>query len=197
MSSDGYFDDLSDFDDSALAQIDQIEAAHFSPSKQSKQSTSEPTKPPAQLVADDSFDSGDLFQFDEAELAKLDDFVEQAYRGETEPTAGPSKFSRIPSGNMLQTTLTGEVIMPSTSASAKPRSQIQRAPSNSKSIFGNPARKTKKWDQTAFAKSGAKHSKNRDKGKGKSNADQGDEEEEAVEFEQFPAPFVSGIYLNF
>ena len=49
---------------------------------------------------------------------------------------------------------------------------------------------TKKWDHTEFAKSGWK----KPKAKAKARVDDAEEdiEDEAPEFEQFPAPFISG-----
>ncbi|KAF9535565.1 hypothetical protein CPB83DRAFT_841976 [Crepidotus variabilis] len=186
MSSDGYFGDDFDFDESALAQIDAIEAAHFS---QIPKTTSASTKRPG-LAQEDSFDG--FSDMDEAALAELEQFdavIEDIYQGKTQPAAGPSKITRTPSSNMLQTTLTGEIIRPSNSSStvSKPRSTMQRTTSNSKNVFGKQARKTKTWDQTAFAQSGSKKSKTKSKGKGKED-DNSDEEQ--VEFKQFPAPFM-------
>lgn len=58
--------------------------------------------------------------------------------------------------------------------------------------FGKPTKKTKQWDRTAFAKSGWRKPANA-QGKEKVGEQVGGEqdEEEEIEFEQFPAPFVS------
>ena len=63
-------------------------------------------------------------------------------------------------------------------------SKIERTKSTPRNPFGQQGPKTKKWDQTAFAKSGGS------KGKGKAKARQADDEdaEDAMEFEQFPNP---------
>ncbi|KAJ7107659.1 hypothetical protein C8R43DRAFT_1163829, partial [Mycena crocata] len=171
MSSDGYFDD-DDFDDAAFEQMDAIEAAHVVP----------------QPLSDHSFDGDDftLGDIDEGELERLDTFIQDSYQGKAQPVAGPSRTS-----NTLQTTLFGEVLPPS--APKVPRgTQINRTKSAPvpRNPFGQQAPKTKKWDHTAFAKSGAKRDKSRGKGKAR---DDDEEEQEPVEFEQFPAPFVSRI----
>jgi ATP-dependent DNA helicase MPH1 len=89
---------------------------------------------------------------------------------------------------MVQTTLFGGVAGQQLSSNAnKPRSDMQRTTSTQRNIFGQQPRKTKQWDQTAFAKSGVRPPKSKDKGKGGPDED----EDEPVEFEQFPAPFVS------
>jgi len=54
-------------------------------------------------------------------------------------------------------------------------------------------RKTKKWDHTAFAKTGRRRKAG--KGKEKENIDEEGDEEEVVEFQQFPAPFVQGTLV--
>ncbi|KAI0067884.1 hypothetical protein BV25DRAFT_1819338 [Artomyces pyxidatus] len=63
---------------------------------------------------------------------------------------------------------------------------MHRSKSTGQQLF----RKTKKWDQTAFSKTGPSRRKT-DKGKGKAGPDADIDDEEQVEFEQFPAPFVS------
>ncbi|KAF8168325.1 hypothetical protein B0H34DRAFT_685091 [Crassisporium funariophilum] len=191
MSSDGYFDGDSDFDDAALQQLQAIEAAHFSPGKSKIQPTNpliRATKPA--LTKERSF--YDLtFDVDESDLAQLDDFIEDSYQGKAQPVAGPSKLTRT-SSMKLQTTLFGDIIQPvASSSSSKPKSQLQRSKSNPRNPFGQQPLKTKKWDQTAFAKSGTK----RKKGKGKAKAGSEDEEP-AEEFEQFPAPFPPPMKLT-
>ncbi|KAJ7783523.1 hypothetical protein DFH07DRAFT_726924 [Mycena maculata] len=169
MSSDGYFED-DDFDDAVLQQLDKIEA-----------SQRPPTREPSFEV--DDFTFGDI---DESELARLDTFIEDTYQGKAPPVAGPS---RTTSRTTLQTTLYGEVLPPP--PPKVPRTQIQRTKSTPRNPFGQQAPKTKKWDHTEFAKSGWKGVKSR--GKGKTVNDEDEEEQEAVEFEQFPAPFMPRI----
>lgn len=192
-SDDGYFEAVDDLDESALQQLDAIEAAHFSPSKPA---IAPAPRPP--LRRDSS--SYDLsFNVDEAELAKLDSFIADAYDGKSKPVAGPSNIPRTSSNNMVQTTLFGDVLPPppSSSSNNKPISQLERTKSASRNLFGQQAPKTKTWDQTAFAKSGIRKPKTKGKGKGKAGYDGDEEEGEEVEFEQFPAPFVSGKLPTF
>jgi ATP-dependent DNA helicase MPH1 len=183
MSSDGYFED--DIDDNMLQQLDAIEATHFSPQKR--------PSPPPLTRRKSSFDEYDMtFDIDDSELRRLDSFIEDVYQGKAGPVAGPSKPR-----STVQTTLFGDII-----PNAAPRSRTQSSTSNSRTQaqpttarnpFGQQAAKTKMWDHTAFAKSGVRSGKS--KGKGRSLAHDDDDEdvqEEEVEFEQFPAPFVSG-----
>lgn len=182
MSSDGYFEDDS-FDAAAFEQLDAIEAAHNSPTKPPEAHDS-----PEPLATQNSFYFDDI---DDNELARLDDFIEDAYQGKAQPIPGPSRTS---SRGTLQTTLFGDVLRPETSAGSsrtQSGSQIQRTKST-RNVFGHQAPKTKQWDQTAFAKSGLKRAKSKGKGKGRVSHE-GEGEEEEFEFEQFPAPFVSGM----
>jgi len=193
MSSDGYFDGEDDFDADALAQIDAIEAVHFSPKKHNDDRTSIHVNNRSKLSGkEDSFDDIS-FNVDESQLRKLDAFIKESYEGNTAPVSGPSRtFTRTSSNNMVQTTLFGGVAGQKPVSNAnKARSDTQRTTSTQRNIFGQQARKTKKWDQTAFAKSGVRPPKSNDKGKG-------DElEDEPIEFEQFPAPFISRMSLKF
>ena len=186
MSSDGYFDGEDDIDSEALAEIDAIEAAHALPSKQTIQplTSTDPKRRPPLPAKDDSFN------VDESDLNKLDEFTKGAHPNSAAPVVGQRKFTRTPSSNMVQTTLFGAVVGQQSSSTNKP--QIQRTTSTQRNPFGQQARKTKKWDQTAFAKTGSKQVKTKDKGKQRADDDE-QLEEEPVEFEQFPAPFVSSM----
>ena len=177
MSSDGYFDEDDGFDEEALGQLDAIEAAHFSPPKK---------LPPSPLSAQDSFYDLSL-DVDENELARLDNFIQDAYQGTAQPmaVAGPSQFKRSTSGNKLQSTLFGDIMQPVASSTSNKGSTLERTKSTPRNPFGQQGPKTKKWDQTAFAKSGGS------KGKGKAKARQADDDEDGedpMEFEQFPNP---------
>ncbi|KAF7793155.1 hypothetical protein EIP86_004264 [Pleurotus ostreatoroseus] len=120
------------------------------------------------------------------------------------PTAGPSRrgpVSRTNSRVTIQTTLDGGVLTqpsPSKKAPNSSRSPLRRRTSSTgNNVFRGKAKKTKQWDHTAFAKSGWKQPKNA-KGKEKAFGSFEDEEmyeEEEMEFEQFPAPFVSVGYV--
>ncbi|KAJ7655062.1 hypothetical protein DFH06DRAFT_1201495 [Mycena polygramma] len=171
MSSDGYFED-DDLDAAALQQLDAIEAAHTQPV---------PAREPS--FDGDDFTFGDI---DPSELERLDTFIEDSYQGKAQPVAG---LSRTGSRGTLQTTLFGDILPPSPHKA--PRVQNQGPKPTPRNPFGQQAPRTKKWDQTAFAKSGMKRTKSTGKGKAKNYNDDEEEDEEAVEFEQFPAPFVS------
>jgi ATP-dependent DNA helicase MPH1 len=195
MSSDGYFGEDDEFDAAALAQLNAIEAAHFSPTKQGASISRHPATSPVvpskpassrTLAQDMSFD--DLsFDFDETDLGHLDTFIADSYQGKAKPVAGPSKMSRTSSSNTVQTTLFGEVLQP-VASSSKPKQQLERTKSAPRNPFGQQAQKTKQWDQTQFAKTGIRKAK---PAKGKGRMGDEEEEEEQVVFEQFPAPFVS------
>ena len=194
MGSDGYFDGDDGLDEEALGQLDAIEAAHFSPARKLPPSPFPASKPP--LSAHDSFYDLSL-DVDENELAQLDNFIQDAYQGRAQPVtvAGPSKFSRSTSGNKLQKTLFGDIVQPVASSTSNKGSTIERTKSVPRNPFGQQGPKTKKWDQTAFAKSGGS------KGKGKARqADDDQDGEDAMEFEQFPnplpPPFVPGELLG-
>lgn len=186
MSSDGYFDGDDDFDDAAFQQLDAIEAAALSPRKDPIR----PSTDPKPLGKEDSFVDDLSFDISETELAKLDNFVEDAISGRAQPVAGPSRLS-----GKLQTTLFGD-ILPQAPPASKPRSTFERTKSTNRNPFGQQAPKTKLWDQTAFAKSGVKRGGNKGKGKAKATQDVEEGEEEVIEFEQFPAPFISRAYRS-
>ncbi|KAA1468605.1 P-loop containing nucleoside triphosphate hydrolase protein [Dentipellis sp. KUC8613] len=197
MSSDGYFDD--ELDAAALDELDVIESTQFAPAPPRRPSPPRAPSRPSRPLAKEDSDLFDVdFDVDETELQKLDQAIQVTYQSQA-PSTKPSsraKLTRVPSKGGRQMTLFGGVL-PEASMSRKPpsttanrgegssRTGMQRTKSS-----GEVFRKTKKWDQTAFAKSGPRRSKSK---KGKEKADPNDEgEEEGVEFEQFPAPFVSG-----
>ncbi|EGN95766.1 hypothetical protein SERLA73DRAFT_76832 [Serpula lacrymans var. lacrymans S7.3] len=201
MSSDGYFDD--ELDSGILNELDIIEAAHFNPKPPKPASPAVITpKRRSPLKRQDSEFFDLTFDIDEADLQRIDAAVESYFQGEPPAIAGPSRISRTSSKNKQQTDLFGKVV--STQASSgktahTTRSPMKRTKSNSRNPFGHPARQTKQWDHTAFAKTGWRKPKS-SKGKGKAKAAYGDEsdgeQEEAVEFEQFPAPLVSAASGN-
>ncbi|KAF9229670.1 P-loop containing nucleoside triphosphate hydrolase protein [Gyrodon lividus] len=182
MNSDDYFDD--DIDSGILNQLDIIEAAHRPQPKQPQP----PAKPvqPKQLEADDSFVDLTL-DIDEAELQRLDSFIDAAYKGKAGFVTGSTNLGCSSSKNSVQTTLFGEPAASTRKAGPVSRGPMQRTKSNPRNPFGHQAPKTKQWDHTGFAKSGWK----KPKAKGQDNDGEGQEEGE-VEFEQFPAPFISG-----
>lgn len=186
MSSDGYFEG-HDFDDAAFEQLDAIEAALLTPAHTQPTSVQPPQTTAVTLAKEASF--YDLtFDIEDNDLEKLDNFIEDAYQGKARPVAGPS---RTMSRETLQTNLHGDIL--SSTPSTKPKSQSQRPKSTPRNPFGQQASKTKQWDQTAFAKSGLKSGRPKGKAKTKASLDNDEGGEEEVEFEQFPAPFVSSM----
>jgi ATP-dependent DNA helicase MPH1 len=162
-SEDDFFD--NDLDLEFLNEVDAIEAAVLPPQKPD----------PIQVVEilDDSDDFDMSMNFNDEELEKLDNFIQDSYQGKAVPAPGPPRLK--------QTTLWGQ---PSSGASLNSVSKIV---SSGNRGFGKPSRKTKVWDRTAFAKSGWKKLKAKRKG----DEENGEEPEEEVEFDQFPAPFIS------
>ncbi|KAG1889374.1 hypothetical protein F4604DRAFT_1712018 [Suillus subluteus] len=189
MSSSDYgFDD--ELDSAVLNELDIIEAAHRPPLRNPPKPPPPALKAPKPLDEEDSFFDLSL-EIDDTELQRLDTFIDAVYKGNAQPVAGPSNHARPPSSkNTVQRTLFGDVAQPTTSSSRQSpskRSSLQRTKSSPRKPFGQQAPQTRQWDHTVFAKSGWKKPKTV-KGKGR---DDGDDDEENVEFEQFPAPFVS------
>ena len=153
--------------------------------------------PPNVIELDDSSDFDAAFddiEFNDEALASIDRQVKHAYstidRRDGQPSAGPSKpnsLVRRPSKG-AQLTLFGDVAQemdPSKSPAESNRRTFQRTRSTLRQMpLPGQAKRTKTWDRTAYAKSGWRKPKD----KGKERACDDDEEEEQVEFEQFPAP---------
>lgn len=211
MSSDDYFDD-DNFDADLLQQVDAIEAAHTqaaAPPASRPAPPRSPQKPPrppspARTVidVDDSYDY-DFDTLNDIDLQAFDKACNEASSSNktTQPAPARSKpaLNRTTSAATVQMTLFGGVAQASTALTShgpsSSRSTMQRNNSNVNNLFTGRPNKTKKWDHTAFAKSGWKKPKTT-KGKEKARSfDDGPEdeweEEEEVEFEQFPAPFIS------
>jgi ATP-dependent DNA helicase MPH1 len=188
MSSPSHYWDDEELNSAVLDELAAIEASQVA-------STSKPTvrKPspdlgPTPLAIADSDDLFDLtFDLDVQELEMLDAAIENDYRRRADST------SKSPSSGALtarplsgrQVTLFGDVVSPRTSPSKRPqtsRGSVQQRRSPTRPVN----RKKKKWDHTAFAKTGRRR-----RGKEKENQDE-ERDEEVVEFEQFPAPFVPG-----
>ena len=189
-SDDGYFDD--ELDSAFLNEVDAIEAAYALPPTTTSNSAARPEPPPRQpspahsVIEIEDSDPFDAFDFD---VAVLQDIQEGRVR---QPVAGPSKSlaHRTPSKNTIQTTLLGGVVQDT--SRSKPRSSTKSSFQRTNSAQITLTKKTKQWDRTAFAKSGWKQTaeeKARKKGKERASFENEDEEE-PVEFEQFPAPFV-------
>lgn len=138
-------------------------------------------------ISSDGLD--DSFVVDERELERLDGFIMDVYAGKAGPIAGPSNATR-------QTTLFG-TILPNSPRKEHVKTTIQRSKSNSKNPFGGKPRKTKVWDHTAFAKSGQRKDMERTHGKKRAlpeSEGEGQDDDEVLDFEQFPAPFVSSKF---
>ncbi|KAF5368364.1 hypothetical protein D9758_002380 [Tetrapyrgos nigripes] len=170
MSSDGYFEDDITMDDAMFEALDAIEAAHNSPQKASSSKLPQPPLPgKSTLSAGDSFyDIDDDFDDDDIQIL---DQMEQYYQKNPNAPA----ITRTSSKGLVQTTLFGDVLRPETSAGpSKSHRPLPRQPS------GQQSQKLKKWDHTAFAKSGMRLG---NKGKQKAKNNEEDEDEEPVEFE--------------
>ncbi|OBZ79668.1 hypothetical protein A0H81_00569 [Grifola frondosa] len=178
MSSDDYFED--ELDSAFLNEVDAIEAAHVSPPKAksisyTKRPSRRPATTPDVIEIEDSDDFGD-FSLDDAAFQQIDQVCADKYRelhqqgvSNVQPIAGPSK------GKLTRTASKGAQM----------------------TLFGDlgyPSReKTKQWDHTAFAKTGwrkPKESTEKEVGKGKGKLVKNDDDE-PLEFEQFPAPVFS------
>lgn len=178
MSSDDYFDDLS-LDDAALEELDAIEAAHLSPQK---------PKPAAKNTPDDSFDDV-AFDINDDMLAMLDEFSQGASKGATKPASIPPS-SRTGGKTLVQTTLFGDIV--------RAESSSKSTHSHRSTYAAQEPRKTKVWDRTEFAKTGFRLRRTKSAGMGKQQAHDDDEDfdNEELEFEQFPAPQVSGRWFQ-
>lgn len=191
MSSPSVYWDDEELNSAVLSELAAIEASQVV-------STAKPfvRKPPSNRVSPSHTvaDSDDLFDaaFDVGvqDLQRLDAAIERDYRrraGSAPKSPSSGAFpTRSVSGR--QTTLFGDVISPKVSPNKSPSSR--RAAQQRKSPTRPVNRKSKKWDHTAFAKTGQRRKVG--KGKGKENLDDERDEEELIEFEQFPAPFVPG-----
>ncbi|GJE91515.1 DEAD/DEAH box helicase domain-containing protein [Phanerochaete sordida] len=200
-SSDEYFYD--EIDSAILAQVDAVEAAYKATQAKAPAAPSRPPQkapPPEREVIeiDDSYDYGS-FDIDDKDLEIIDKICEEAYKKKpAAPVAGPSRVTsglqRTTSAATVQTTLFGGVVQ--NKPQPPSRQPVQRADSNSNNLFKGDPKKTKQWDHTAFAKTGwkkPKPAKGKEKAGSFADGEEEDDwgEEEEVEFEQFPAPFIS------
>lgn len=172
------------------------------PSKMS--SVQRATPPDVIELQDSSSDYAEFFDdfpaVDDAALAQIDQEVERQldehHRKKAQPfgqpVAGPSNSNglvRRPSRG-AQLNLFGELAQETEAASKSGESNkrtFQRTRSTLRQMpLPGQAKRTKQWDRTAYAKTGWRKPKDMDKGKGR--ASDGEDEEERIEFEQFPAP---------
>ncbi|KAJ3815039.1 P-loop containing nucleoside triphosphate hydrolase protein [Lentinula aff. lateritia] len=178
MSSDAYSND--DIDDETFEQLNAIEAQYQQSTEQRPVSARAPSP-----INIDSSDYGEFIDLDESALDALKAIEDGTFQ-QLPRKAAPS-LARTSSKGTLQTTLFGEVI-PAGSSTTRPKPHALRTRSKQE------PRKTKRWDHTAFAKTGVKTGNARGKGKKKQqDEDEEGEEEEEFEFEQFPPPFVSPL----
>jgi ATP-dependent DNA helicase MPH1 len=192
MSSPSRYWDDDELNSAVLNGLAAIEASQVaSTSKQiiCKSKSPSKTMPPSLTVAD-SDDLFDLtFDVDVQDLQQLDAAIESDYKRQAGSTSKSPLSGAVPrSLPGRQTTLLGDVLSSEDSPSKKPLSSRRRTHQR-KSPTRPVNRKTKKWDHTAFAKTGTR--RNVGKKKGKENVTE-EQEEDAVEFEQFPAPFIPG-----
>ncbi|VDB84462.1 unnamed protein product [Peniophora sp. CBMAI 1063] len=179
-----------------LASTSRTTAAPAGPPAQEQ--PAQPTFPVPPAAADsDDYDA--FFDADEStDFTRLDAMVEDvlAGRGVEPEVQNQRAFARVHSfgggGAGRQTTLDGGLVPekpPSRSSVATHGSahgglhRVQSAP-----VEMARNRKTKKWDHTAFSKTG-KRKGSKAKGRGRGGDDE--DEQEEIEFEQFPAPFIN------
>jgi ATP-dependent DNA helicase MPH1 len=192
MSSPSSYWGDEDLNSAVLNELDVIEATQVASTSRPVVRRTPPKTMPPPFTNPDSDDVFDLtFDVDIQDLRELDAAIEKDYRrkGAAPTSKSPSSntFGRSLSGR--QTTLFGDVISPTISSPKKPsssnRGAQQRSPEKSSD------RKVKKWDHTAFSKTGVKRKTGKRKAR---ELDEDADEEDAVEFEQFPAPFVAGEF---
>ena len=192
MSSPSHYWDDEEFNSAVLNELAAVEASQVASTSKTTVRKPSPDLGPTPLTVADSDDLFDLtFDLDVQQLEMLDAAIENDYRRRADSTSkSPSSgahTTRPLSGR--QVTLFGDIISPRTSPSKRPqifRGSVQQRKSPTRPVN----RKQKKWDHTAFAKTGRR--RRAGQGKGKENQDEERDEEEDVEFEQFPAPFVPG-----
>lgn len=163
---------MSDYDDFFDAEIDEsflneVNALDSNVAATNLKTTSKPS--PTRRNSDHEFD--DDFSFpSEVELVAA---------------AAERRFNQGTSRSR-QTTLTGSVL---------PYSPVKEKP-QANTPFGQKARKTKIWDKTAFAKTGWRSTKAKDKkGKGKASAADNEDGEMEVQIDDLSAPFMPGRYI--
>lgn len=161
MSDDALFDSEI-YDDALFDEFDRLQEAKLQP----------PQRAPSPIeISDDEFDLS--FNFDEQALL----------HAEEEMRSRRSNIART-----VQTTLHGDILAPTSTNIPKPPSHAPLSrPGPPTSMPSAPPKKTKQWDQTAYAKSGQRKLK----GKAKKRATADEENDEDSEFEQFPAQDIS------
>lgn len=220
MSSDGYFDDSEHINSAFLAELDAIEGAHLiatQPPSQTKLATASPKSSksalqtsslgslkssgqssykhanpqpvPIDVDADESYDQF----FDDIDPLELDRIEKDGEKSYISASSVERSNRASGSGVTRQLTLFGSPLpqAPSRVPRATQQKSQTNLPSSPRKTFGKKSRKVKKWNHTAFAKSGGKS--NKGKANSKAKAIDCDEEADGAmcsteEFEQFPAP---------
>lgn len=189
MSSPSRYWDDEELNSAVLNELAAIEPRQVASTSEPTVRKPSPDRPPTPLAVADSDDLFDVtFDLDVQELQRLDAAIEKDYGRKADSTSRSGPLT-VRSLSGRQVTLFGDVISPRTSPSKKPqtsRGSVQQRKSPTRPVN----RKPKKWDHTAFAKTGRRRKAGR--GKGKENQDEERDEEEVVEFEQFPEPSVPG-----
>jgi ATP-dependent DNA helicase MPH1 len=191
MSSPSSYWDDDELNSAVLNELAAIEASQVASTSKPNVRKSPPSTVPPPLTVADSDDLFDLtFDVGAQDLQQLDAAIEKDYKRQTS-SISKSPLSRTVARSLSgrQTTLLGDVLSPESSPSKKPPSS-RRGAQQRRSPTRPINRTPKKWDHTAFAKTGRR--RNVGKGKGKENLDEEEGEEDTVEFEQFPAPFIPG-----
>jgi ATP-dependent DNA helicase MPH1 len=193
MSSPSRYWDDEELNSAVLNELAAIEAGQVASTSKPTDRRPSPDLGPTPLTVADSDDLFDLtFDLDVQELEILDAAIENDYRRKADSTSKPPSSGALTARPLSgrQVTLFGDVVSPRTSPSKRPqtsRGSVQQRKSPTRQVN----RKKKKWDHTAFAKTGRR----RRAGKEKENQDE-ERDEEEVEFEQFPAPFVPGRLIT-
>ncbi|THH27023.1 hypothetical protein EUX98_g7162 [Antrodiella citrinella] len=192
MSSDDYFD--GEVDSAFLNEVDAIEAAHVSPRKRTAYKSpvkSVPRIPPRQVIEiADSDEDYDVSGFNDDALLAFDE-VCAAQPANARASTSARPMIRRSSMGTIQTNLFGQVVSQEASSSkAGPASRkpMSRTTSTVHNPLANRSKRTKQWDHTVYAKYGWKKSKGKEKASFDGEEDEEMEMEDAVEFEQFPAP---------
>jgi ATP-dependent DNA helicase MPH1 len=191
MSSPSHYWDDEELNSAVLNELAAIEAGQVASTSKPTVRKHSPDLGPTPLTVADSDDLFDLtLDLDVQELEMLDAAIENDYRRKADSTSkSPSSGALTRPLSGRQVTLFGDVVSSRTSPSKKPQSSrgsVQQRKSPTRPVN----REKKKWDHTAFAKTGRR--RRAGQGKEKENQDEERDEEEVVEFEQFPAPFVPG-----
>ncbi|KAH8992001.1 P-loop containing nucleoside triphosphate hydrolase protein [Lactarius akahatsu] len=187
MSSPNSYWGDEELNSAVLNELAVIEATQIASTSRPVVRSPPKTVPP--LAKQDSDDLFDLaFDVDAQDLQELDAAIEKDYRRKAAPSSS-NTFGRSLSGR--QTTLFGGIVPPRSPSPKKPPSSRRGAQQKSPS---HPTdRKVKKWDHTAFAKTGAKRKTGKRKAK---DLDEDGDEDDAVEFEQFPCTFCSQFTIS-